>query len=178
MVILRDMIESDIEDYVHWFSEPSENNDWDRWDAPWEWEETTPDAEREVWTRRYQSVQALAPDAPRWRFEIEADGTHIGWVSAYTDLGWLDNPDELPAIGIDIPLRTHRGHGYGKAALQLFMEYWKKQGYRQLYTQTWSGNMPMLQLAQRLGFREIARTKNLREVDGKRYDAITMMINL
>ena len=31
------MIETDIEDYVRWFAKPSEENDWERWDAPWEW---------------------------------------------------------------------------------------------------------------------------------------------
>ena len=178
MVILRDLIEADIEDYVHWFTEPSEENDWDRWDAPWESEETTPEAERKAWTRHYLAVQRQAPDTLRWRFEIEADGAHIGWVSAYTDLGWMDNPEEIPAIGIDIPLRAHRGHGHGKAALELFIAYWRKQGYRQLYTQTWSGNLPMLKLAEKLGFREHTRMKAFREVDGKRYDALTLIIDL
>ena len=35
VVVLRDMIESVIEDYVRWFTRPGEDNDWERWDAPW-----------------------------------------------------------------------------------------------------------------------------------------------
>ena len=36
-IILRDMIESDIEDYVRWFTVERE---WENWDAPWEKEDT------------------------------------------------------------------------------------------------------------------------------------------
>lgn len=178
MVILRDMIESDIEDYVRWFTDPSEENDWDKWDAPWEQEETTAEAERAAWTAYYQSLKALPPDAPRWKFEIEADGVHIGWVSAYDDLGYLENRENIPAIGIDIPSRSYRGRGNGKAALALFMEYLKKQGHTRLYMQTWSGNIPVVRLADRLGFREYARVKELREVNGRKYDAITFIVDL
>ena len=33
MLILRDMTEQDIEDYVRWFTSDTE---WGEWDAPWE----------------------------------------------------------------------------------------------------------------------------------------------
>ena len=36
-IILRDIIESDIEDYVRWFTVERE---WENWDAPWEKEDT------------------------------------------------------------------------------------------------------------------------------------------
>ena len=36
-IVLRDMIESDIEDYVRWFTVERE---WENWDAPWEKEDT------------------------------------------------------------------------------------------------------------------------------------------
>lgn len=178
MVILRDMIESDIEDYVLWFSGAGEQNDWTAWDAPWELVETTAEEERAAWTAYYRSVRDLPPDKPRWKFEIEAEGIHIGWVSAYDDLGYLENPKNIPAIGIDIPNRGYRGCGHGARALQLFMDYLKNEGYKSVYTQTWSGNTPMLKLAERLGFRECARVKDLREVDGKKYDAVTFIKQL
>ena len=41
-IILRDMIESDIEDYVRWFTVERE---WENWDAPWEKEDTDAEAE-------------------------------------------------------------------------------------------------------------------------------------
>ena len=33
MVMLRDMIASDIEDHVDWFARPNDENDWNRYDA-------------------------------------------------------------------------------------------------------------------------------------------------
>ena len=108
-----------------------------------------------------RTVRSLAPDEPRWRFEIEADGIHIGWVSAYTDLNYVPNEEQIPAIGIDIPHRHDRGHGYGKAALLLFVDYFRKLGYQHLYTQTWSGNTPMIKLAESLGFRERSALRSL-----------------
>ena len=40
-IVLRDMIESDIEDYVRWFTVERE---WENWDAPWEKEDTDAEA--------------------------------------------------------------------------------------------------------------------------------------
>ena len=81
MVILRDMLESDIDDYVRWFTSETE---WMNWDAPWENEEycaaPDPDRERKDWTACYKSQKKLSPDAVRFRYEIEADGVHVGWV--------------------------------------------------------------------------------------------------
>ena len=178
MVILRDMIEADIEDYVKWFTDQSEQNDWINWDSPWEQEETSVEQERKSWTEYYQYLQTLPTDYTRWKFEIEADGQHIGWVSAYTDLGYIDNTDEIPAIGIDIPNKAYRNCGYGKQALTFFINYFRNKGYTCLYTQTWSGNIPMIKLAQKIGFVEYARVKGMREVNNQKYDAITFKLDL
>lgn len=175
MILLRDMTESDIEDYVRWFTADTE---WMDWDAPWETEETTEAAERESWTDYYREVKGLPADAPRWKFEIEADGVHIGWVSAYDDMGCFTPPEPSIAVGIDIPEAARRGRGAGTAALGQFMDYYRGRGYKSLYTQTWSGNTPMLALAKKLGFREVFRAKGVREVRGQRYDAVTLRAEL
>lgn len=176
MIRLRDMIESDIEDYVRWFTAETE---WMDWDSPWETEETSEEAERESWTAYYQEVKEQRPDAPRWKFEIEADGDHIGWVSDYDDMGYFTPPEKNAlAVGIDIPEKSCRGKGAGYAALQAFLDYCRGRGHTVLYTQTWSGNLPMLALAQKLGFREVHRAKGVRTVRGKTYDAVTFQIEL
>lgn len=177
-VVLRDMVQTDIEDYVKWFTDISEQNDWMYWDAPWEKEETDAETERKSWTEYYTYLQTLPTDYTRWKFEIEVDGQHIGWVSAYTDLGYVDNYEQIPAIGIDIPNRAYRNCGYGAKALVLFINYFKNNGYTSLYTQTWSGNIAMIKLAQRLGFKEFTRVVGMREVNGRKYDAITFKIDL
>lgn len=66
-IILRDMIETDIEDYVRWFTAERE---WEKWDAPWEKEDTDEETERKEWTKYYESVKNRPDDAYRWKFEI------------------------------------------------------------------------------------------------------------
>lgn len=175
MIRLRDMIESDIEDYVRWFTVDTE---WGDWDAPWESFEATPDEERASWTSYFHMVQALPADVVRQKFEIECDGVHIGWVSRYTDLDYMDNPGKLPAIGIDLPERSARGRGAGTEALRQFIAYLHDNDCPAVYTQTWSGNLPMLRVAEKLGFREVCRKVGLREVHGEEYDAITLRLDL
>ena len=79
-IILRDMIESDIEDYVRWFTVERE---WENWDAPWEKEDTDEDSERRRWTESYESRKDRPDDVRRYRLEIEWNGRHIGSVNAY-----------------------------------------------------------------------------------------------
>ena len=174
MIRLRDFRQSDIADYVRWFTVETE---WGKWDAPWETEEESPETVERYWTRYYERHQNDAPDAMRYRFEIEdAQGTHLGWVSAYTIdtfLEYFDTKEEMLAIGIDIPEQAFRHKGYGAEALRLFMEYLAKRGIRTVYTQTWSGNARMIRVAEKLGFREYKRIVGVREVNGKKYDALT-----
>ena len=174
-ILLRDMKESDIEDYVRWFTKETE---WGDWDAPWESHfESDEESERKGWTEYFESVKELPEDVTRWKFEIESNGVHIGWVSFYTDLEWMENKEEIPAIGIAIPEETYRKNRVGTKALKSFMEYLKERGYKTIYTQTWSGNYPMLRVAEKLGFKEIARKKDYREVNGKKYDALTFRVD-
>lgn len=170
MLILRDMLESDIENYVRWFTKDTE---WMNWDAPWEKIETDEESERESWTALYKDVLLRPENYERYKFEIEADGVHIGWVCAYTDTEYFPNPNEELAIGIDIPERDYRKKGNGAEALRQFIEYLKNHGHKILYTQTWSGNTAMMKLAQKLGFIEVKRVGNHRCVNGENYDAVT-----
>ena len=174
-IILREMVESDIEDYVKWFTKEIE---WGDWDAPWEPFNLDEEIERKEWTDYYNSVKDLSEDVVRWKFEIEKDGIHIGWVSAYTDLDWVENEAEIPAVGISIPEISYRKNGIGTKALKGFIDYWRKQGNTFVFTQTWSGNYPMIRVAEKLGFKEIARKKDYREVKGEKYDALTFRLDI
>ena len=175
MIKLRDMLESDIENYVKWFTEDTE---WGDWDAPWETFETDEASERTSWTEYYESVKDLPPDLVRWKFEIECDGVHIGWVSRYFDLDYMENPENIPAIGIDIPRGEYRKNGNGTEALKQFIEYLRQNGFSSVYTQTWSGNYPMIRVAEKLGFKEVFRLKDHRTVNGKNYDAVTYKLEI
>lgn len=81
------------------------------------------------------------------------------------------------AVGIDIPAVAARGKGYAFAALKLFIGYLLENGERGIYTQTWSGNVRMIGLAEKLGFEEYRRKKGLRTVAGKPYDGLTFRLN-
>ena len=173
---LRDMVETDIEDYVRWFTSDTE---WGCWDAPWEISFSNDvEEERKSWTEYYSSVKDLSKDTERWKFEIEVDNKHIGWVSSYTDLDYLENKDNTLAIGIDIPEESNRGKGYGTTALKLFINYLKEHGHTSLYIQTWSGNVRMIKVIEKLGFKEFYRKKDYREVRGNKYDALTYKLDI
>ncbi len=105
-VILRDMQESDIENYVRWFTTETK---WSDTDAPWEPIVSDEETERNSWREYYEAVKDIPDDARRWKFEIEWNGRHIGWVSSYLideNYEWIGKPEEgqifYRAIGIDI----------------------------------------------------------------------------
>ena len=181
-IILRDMIRTDIEDYVRWFTVQT---NWSCWDAPWEPIDTDETAERESWSRYYSHVSTLPDDAVRWKFEIVAGGKHVGWVSSYLideNYEWRsadrvkDGQTVFRAVGIDVCEDAVWGSGVGTNALRAFVQYLFANGFDTLYTQTWSGNARMLRLAARLGFTECNRRCDAREVNGTRYDALTLML--
>lgn len=173
------MAEADIEDYVRWFTRETA---WNETDAPWEPLDTDETAERTGWRDYYASVKAMPDNALRWKFELDCDGQHIGWVSSYLideTYEWIAadtvKADQTVhrAIGIDICEPAFWGRGIGTAALRAFMQYYFDHGCATLYTQTWSGNTRMLRCAEKLGFAECNRYVDLREVGGQRYDALT-----
>ena len=180
-IILRDMIETDIDDYVRWFTTETE---WTVWDAPWEPVECDETAQRTEWTEYFESVRKLSDDELRWKFEIEYNGRHIGWVSSYLineDYEWIaaaavqDGQTVYRAIGIDICETDIWGHGVGAAALQTFIQYCVDNGCGEIYTQTWSGNKRMLRCAAKLGFEVCGRNVDKREVNGEKYDGLTLI---
>ncbi len=181
-IVLRDMKESDIEDYVRWFTTETE---WMDWDAPWEDEETDADAERKKWTKYYESVKTEPDDVTRWKFEIEYEGKHIGWVSSYVideNYEWVgevsDGQKVNRTIGVTIGESKIWGKHIGTNALRAFIRYYADRGCKEIYTQTWSGNIRMMRVAEKLGFQECNRLVNERDVRGQKYDGLTFMLRI
>jgi len=167
-VTLRPMRESDLADEERWQTVETE---WGEWDAPWEEDEPF-DMEKE---RAY--IQKIQSEPPKTYSMMELDtieGRHIGGVSRY----FIDDDKHLLAVGIDIPPIDARRKGYGKNALVLWMSYhFANSDADEIFTQTWSGNYPMIKLAERIGFKEIGRIKGIRRVRGERYDALTFSMS-
>lgn len=130
-----------------------------------------------------QTSVARSDDVRRWKFEIEWNGKHIGWLSSYcTDENyeWVgkikDGQTVYRAIGIDICEPNLWGKGIGTNAFRAFMNYYFENGVDELYTRTWSGNVRMLRCAEKLGFVERNREIDFREVNGQKYDGLTIRL--
>lgn len=179
-IILRDMIESDIEDYVRWFTSETK---WSETDAPWETIETDEETERAFRRKYYETIKKFPNEARRGQFEIEWNGRHIGWVNSYfvdANYEWIgarkDGQQAHRAVGIDICEADVWGKGIGTDALRAFINYLFANGEEELYTQTWSGNARMLCCAKKLGFVECNRNVGTRKVGGRKYDGLTFVL--
>ena len=190
VVLLRDFIEADIEDYIRW---QTLETDWKLWDAPWEHEgkseaQCRKELEEDIeWMRSFANESAaLSDSAPRRRLEVclaDSDNpyaaTHIGSVSSYR----IDDEYNIAkdgghlAFGIDLNATDVQGRGYGFAALILFAGYLFGLGEPSLYCQTWSGNERMIRLANKLGCRECCRRIGIRRVRGAVYDGLTFVLS-
>jgi len=162
------MRESDLVDEERWNTIETE---WSEWDAPWEEDEPF-DMEEE---REYLLKRIKNPPKVYSVLELDtAEGWHIGGVNHY----FIDKQKDLKAVGIAIPPISARGKGYGKNAFILWVAYhFANSNAEEIYTQTWSGNYPMIKLAESVGFEEIGRIKGIRKVRGERYDALTFSIS-
>lgn len=185
-LILRDFQASDIEKRIYWEQEETE---WQLWDAPWEYEGLTAEekrAELEEYIRTMQGwakrCKSLSPDAKRYAYQIirkDEKGSYIGWVTAYDmdDAYCYTEENGHCTVGIDIPDRMERGKGYAYQALTLFIDDLFAHGEKEIFTQTWSGNLRMIHIAEKMGFEECCRKKGIRVVRGKVYDGLTFRLN-
>ena len=179
-VLLRGFIKEDIEDRIRWEIIETE---WLEWDAPWEVEEEpfNPEEYRSMMNKRLSIKQD--PNRFRHGFQICInDGTkkHIGWINAYH----IDNNycytsgDGKLTIGINIPDLSSRRKGYATEAWSLYIKYALGNGVKDIYTQTWSGNMRVIGLMKKLGFEECHRKEGLHIVRGDLYDGLTFKLNI
>jgi RimJ/RimL family protein N-acetyltransferase len=140
--------------------------EWSDWDAPWDVDDGC------AFVDRQRKALGETPQAFR-KLEIDdRTGRHVGWVSSYH----IEGDQTKTAVGINLPSVYDRGKGFGENALSAFMAYLFR-AESVLYTQTWSGNTAMLRLAEKIGFTEVERAKDLRVVKGRKYDALTFSVS-
>lgn len=179
-VILRDFVESDIDDRTYWETVETE---WQLWDAPWEYnEDEVFDSDKYCKERLEWLEEEKDENRIRWSFQIcinDESRKHIGWINAYNiDENYNYTKDDgYCTIGIDIPDLSSRGKGYATASWDLFIDYLLSNGIGDIYTQTWSGNERVLGLMKKLGFEECNREHGFRIVRGQLYDGLTFKLN-
>lgn len=191
-ILLRDMVESDIADYLRWETVETE---WQLWDAPWMYEGRSAEQcaqelreYRQTLERRVDEARAYGDGDLRTHLEICLDNaedptaaTHIGGVGSYLiddEFNVDDTAGAHRAIGLDICDMRARGKGHATTALRLFAANFHAHGLTEVFCQTWSGNVRMINLAHKLGFRECCRKPGLRRVRGAVYDGLTFELKL
>lgn len=182
-IVLRDMVASDVEDEIRWYTTEMA---WAHWDAPWESLEEVRKFDEAACRRR--EAERLAQKKPEVRnaLELESDGVHLGGVASYfidEAFDWIPGKDVKQGqivyrtLGLDICESSHWGRGVGTQALTAWCLYFLGNGETNLHLQTWSGNERMLRCARKLGFREVNREPALREVQGQHYDGLTLRLD-
>lgn len=184
-IVLRDMVETDIEDDIRWNTVETE---WALWDAPWEMEVELPKFDPQAYRQKELANLKLPKDELRWSFELDtAEGIHIGAVNSYLideNWDWIPLRDVKSGqkvyrtLGIEICDSQYWSRGLGTQALCAFVQYYLGNGCTDLCLQTWSGNTRMVRAAQRLGFEECNREIGNREVRGETYDGLTFRLDL
>ena len=131
------------------------------------------------------SVPLIIDDRLDVAMAIDAEGVHLGQVNSYRiDSNWqyLDDDNDPSgigtALGVGICKSSYWGNGYGSHALAAFACYLLEQGEKNLFLQTWSGNIRMVRAAQKLGFLECNRFLGNRLIRGNVYDGLTFKLDL
>lgn len=185
LVILRDFIQSDIENRVYW---ETVENEWQLWNAPWEYEgkekdELIRDLEEYKTKMLLWAAEQKDENDLRTVFQIcinDDTKTYIGWCGSYNIDENFDNTQTKGhcAIGITIPAMMARGKGFATSAMVLLIDYLMKNEVNEIYTQTWSGNKRMIGLANKIGFEECMRKSNIYKVRGELYDDLTFRLSM
>jgi RimJ/RimL family protein N-acetyltransferase len=167
-VVLRDWKMEDLPVLRHWHTG---EQDWKRWDGPYFSAMT--EEEREKWLENMaESIEAEEFPMPRRGLCIADRETDqlLGGVSSY----WQSKETWWLSVGITLFDPEVRGKGVGYEALGMWCEYLfcAMEVLPRLDLRTWSGNEGMIRLAKKLGFREEARFRKARIVEGKYYDGM------
>lgn len=167
-VVLRDWELPDLEPLEHWHTGEQE---WKQWDGPY-FPQMTPE-ERNVWLTNLRTrIENEDFPFPRRALCIADRETNalLGGVSSY----WQIKETNWLSVGITLFDPEQRGRRLGQEALGLWCEYLfcGMDSLVRLDLRTWSGNLPMMKVAEKLGFREEARFRNANIVRGKYYDGM------
>lgn len=167
-IILRDWLSEDVESFGYWMKP---GHKWLEFDGPY-----YPHLDEEEIPESMANLQSLINtgkwESPRKKLIIADKQSNkiMGTVSAY----WISKETNWLAVGIGIWDPAFWSKGIGFEAFGLWCDYLfaeMKQIVR-LDARTWSGNLGMMTLAKKLGFREEARFRDARIVKSAYFDGL------
>lgn len=163
-VILRRKCEDDLQTlWTYIYGE--ESPEWKKWDAPY-----FPLTHIDFVTYKQQMLPSLTAIYPQ-QMVIEVDGKLIGTVSYY----WEHEPSRWLEAGIVIFDPNYWNDGYGTEALSLWIDnLFRTLPIVRAGITTWSGNIRMMRLAEKIGMKLEGRMRKCRYYNGEYYDSIRM----
>jgi RimJ/RimL family protein N-acetyltransferase len=169
-VLLRDPRPEDVEARIRWVTVEIA---WQEWDAPWEGLALVPPERVEEVRSGMLKAMAEPLATPRTSLYVErVGGPLLGDVSRYRD-----QADGVTRVGINICESAYWGGGLGAEALRLWIGYlFENLDVDRLGSATWSGNLRMIRCAEKCGFVLVERATGVREVRGRKYDALKFVL--
>ena len=166
-IVLRDWVMDDLPVYEGWLSNDFE---WKQFNGPYYVMDESKVPERIGRLRK--AIEAAEWSNPRRRLVIAARETDafVGLVSRY----WESEETNWLSVGIVIYDPTNWSGGLGFEALGIWSDYifTAMPELVRLGLGTWSGNVRMMRLAEKLGYVEEARRRMARIVRGEYYDSM------
>ena len=167
-LILRDPKLSDLEAFGYWMQP---GNEWQKMDGPY-YPRPSKKEITEILGKWEQSINAQNWPDLRQRLVVVDDLRNIviGIVSRY----WISEETNWTAIGITIYDPEFWGKGFGYEAMGTWCQYLfdNEPKFVRLDLRTWSGNVGMIKVAKKLGFKEEAVFRMARIVEGEYYDGL------
>lgn len=165
---LKEATKEDINELYYWNYE-EKKQEAKKWNGPYILEEKKT---KEAYHKDWEQEDQIFPNVPSTLI-IKADGKVIGYVGAY----WVDKNTNWLETGIVIYNKEFWNGGYGSEAYELWINFlFSSTDLHRVGMSTWSGNIRMMKVAEKIGMIEEARIRRAREVDGKYFDAIKMGI--
>lgn len=167
-IVLKEATYQDFDELYYWKYEEKEQEA-KKWNGPYipERKKTKEDF-MESWERNYW----IFPNVPNTLI-IFVEDKLIGTVGCY----WVDKNTNWLETGIVIYDKNYWNGGYGTEAYKLWIDFlFRSTELHRLGMSTWSGNIRMMKVAEKMGMKEEARIRQARIVDSKYFDAIKMGI--
>ena len=169
-LVLRDTAQWDLDTWGYWMRS---GHQWQKLDGPYYRDALTEQQVQEWLAKQREHLSGESQYLTvrhRAAIALKETDAFIGQVSRY----WISQETNWTAIGVTIYDPEHWGKGYGFEAVGLWSEYLfeVEPTFVRLDMRTWSGNIGLMRLAEKLGYQQEACFRKARVVEGAYYDGL------